>query len=66
MACGRPVIGANTGVIPELIPESNVFKKADYKDIMDKIIEHSNSVQIFRINEFYEEYMLIVEKLLTQ
>jgi glycosyltransferase involved in cell wall biosynthesis len=65
MACGTPVIGANTGVIPELIPESNVFKKADYKAIVKKIINYSDKVRVFSLDEFYEGYMNFVEPLVN-
>ena len=66
MACGTPVIGANTGVIPEILPPNNIFQKSSSKAIVDKIITHSNTVKIFSLQDFYNSYMLIVEKLLSQ
>lgn len=66
MACGTPVIGADTGVIPEILPSNNVFQKSNSKAIVDKVMTHSNVVQIFSLQDFYDSYMLIVEKLLSQ
>ena len=65
MACETPVIGSNTGVIPEILPENNIFKKSNSKDIVNKIITHSEKVKIFSINELYEKYMYVVENLLN-
>jgi glycosyltransferase involved in cell wall biosynthesis len=65
MATGVPVIGADTGVLPEILPDENIFCKNNVKDLSNKIINHSKNLTLFPMDIFFKKYMEYVEKLLN-
>ncbi|WP_022851997.1 glycosyltransferase [Limisalsivibrio acetivorans] len=56
MACGVPVIGSRTGVIPEIFPEQNIFEPGDVDSIVGCIKDFSAVTEHYNYITFSERF----------
>lgn len=59
MACGVSVIGSDVGVIPEILPSSNIFFAGDAKGIVEKINAHKKYQKKYDHIDFAENFVAI-------
>jgi glycosyltransferase involved in cell wall biosynthesis len=62
MSCGIPIVVSDTGVLPEIVPECNVYPKYEPEKLTEALIEHSKDLKIYDLNEFAEKFVSILEK----
>jgi len=60
MSVGVPVVASDVGVLPEIIPEENIYSKNDIDGLANKIMHHSDNTLLFSEENFYEDYMKAV------
>lgn len=63
MACGVPIVVSNIGTLPELVEEENVYHFDNYIELADKIKNHSKKFLIYPDENFYKEYIKLIEEL---
>jgi len=47
MAVGVPVVASDVGVLPEVVPEENIYHFNNYLELADKIVNHSKRCYSF-------------------
>ncbi len=57
MAAGIPVISSDTGVLPEILPKENIYSRGNSEELADKIINHSDKINLLSDNIFLENYL---------
>ncbi|MBZ4643496.1 MAG: glycosyl transferase [Deferribacteraceae bacterium] len=63
MACGVPLVVSNIGTLPELVEDENVYQYDNHIYLAEKIKKHSKNVRIYSDENFYNEYMKILEQI---
>jgi glycosyltransferase involved in cell wall biosynthesis len=56
LSCGVPVIGSDIGVIPEIIPPSNIFKAGDVQSIKNRIRDYKIYSKSYDYIDFAEHF----------
>ncbi len=56
LSCGIPVIGSDVGVIPEIIPPSNIFKAGDVQSIKNRIRDYKIYSKSYDYIDFAEQF----------
>lgn len=57
MACGIPLVVSDTGVLPEIVPNENVYKKEDFFELSEKIKKYSNKRIVIDYKKFTQDFL---------
>jgi len=54
-------VASDVGVLPEVVPEENIYHFNNYLELADKIVNHSKRCILFDEKAFLEEFLEILK-----
>ena len=57
MACNKPVISSNAGVLPEIIPAEYRYNNEDYESLANLILNKKGFIKVYDQIDFYNEFL---------
>ncbi|MGA1862976.1 glycosyltransferase [Deferribacter thermophilus] len=60
MSVGVPVVASNVGVLPEIIPQENIYPAKDVNKLVEKILNHSKKTLIYSDKDFLNEFLKVI------
>ncbi len=65
IATEKRIMSSDIGVLPDIIPASNIYKHDDHIDLFNKILSCKKIDKIYSYDDFYSEYKMVVDKVLN-
>ncbi|MGA1846324.1 glycosyltransferase family 4 protein [Deferribacter abyssi] len=66
MSVGIPVVASNVGVLPEIIPNENIYPVNNIEKLVEKILNYSKKINVFSDEDFYTQFIeaisLVIKK----
>ncbi|KAA0257866.1 glycosyltransferase family 4 protein [Deferribacter autotrophicus] len=63
MSVGIPVVASNVGVLPEIIPNENIYPAKNVEKLIEKILNHKKEINLFSDEDFYSQFIEAIESL---